>query len=118
MGLVSQSSPTELIAKVNTDHEGAFLFQNIEEGSYNISIQYAGYQMDSTSIAIEVSGNEAIELEAVVHMETDLIEVNNLTVTNINGMNHLIQVYPNPVSDYPLCTASAWCFGSSQNTID
>ncbi len=92
----------EIIAFVYTNENGVFEFDNLEEGTYLLNIQYPGVPMDTKSdIAITIGPKAKKEDRQEV---TALATGGKIVVTRsrIVGVSeeeqNMIQVYPNPVS--------------------
>jgi TonB-dependent receptor len=79
-----------------TDREGFFMIANVPEGSYNLVINYIGYEDYSTEVS--VSGSERVVLDEIgltlSAMETDVIVVEGQLEGQMKALNQQ-RVAPN-----------------------
>ncbi|MFY0599769.1 MAG: hypothetical protein JXR03_08850 [Cyclobacteriaceae bacterium] len=90
---------TEIAYYIETDDEGFFNFENVEDGKYLLNIQFPGVPMDETSdVIFEIGGdreNQVFEVNALI---TELgIEVDSDEVL-FNWKPYIkdVSLYPNP----------------------
>ena len=91
-----------LVDYVYTNENGEFNFEQLEEDTYFLNIQYPGYPMDTTSF-VEITigaGNESVvQVEALV---TDgKIVVTEIEIIGLYDSQafEAVKVYPNPTND-------------------
>ncbi|WP_421869440.1 leucine-rich repeat domain-containing protein [Marinoscillum sp.] len=89
----------ELYAYVESNDEGEFVFSNIEEGKYRLSIEYPGVPMDPDSdIFFEVGGdkeNQEFQIKATITEEGITVESKEILYT-LKPYIKDVQLYPNP----------------------
>ncbi len=97
--LIEEDSVFTLYAYVESDDEGNFKFEGIEDGIYKLNIQYPGVPMDPDSdITFEVGGdkeNQEFEIKAVITEEGIQVEQKEVLYT-LKPYIKDVMLYPNP----------------------
>ncbi|WP_170148006.1 leucine-rich repeat domain-containing protein [Marinoscillum furvescens] len=99
-GRMDQEEGTyELYAYVESDDEGRFQFEDVEDGQYKLNIEYPGVPLDEdAAIYFEVGGdkeNQLFEISAVVTEEGIQVESNEV-LYSLKPYIKEVRLYPNP----------------------
>lgn len=99
-GRLGQEEGTyELYAYVESDDEGRFQFEDVEDGQYKLNIEYPGVPIDEdAAIYFEVGGdkeNQLFEISAVVTEEGIQVESNEV-LYSLKPYIKEVNLYPNP----------------------
>jgi len=91
----------ELVDYDITDEYGSFSFEDLEEGSYLIYVDYRGLPMDPANTVLVV-GDGIYELEMGITISDEKITVNNLTTGLNESIPGKLRVYPVPAEKHIL----------------
>lgn len=89
----------QVVAFVKTDENGEFVFNNIEEGSYQIKFEYPGVPMDlSSELNFDLDNSTKLLLSA--NVIDGQISVTTISVLGLgSAKDKLFLVYPNPTDN-------------------
>jgi hypothetical protein len=88
-----------LVAYTFTDDQGAFRFEDLEQGDYLLNLQYPGYPMDPNSfINIQIGTGLAKSVEVKAVVEDGKIKVEKIIVTGWDEEDNRFRVYPVPAA--------------------
>lgn len=102
-GRTGQEDEWELVAYVQTNEEGQFVFDFLPDGLYRFNIEYPGIPMDPNSfVEFEIGdGVDGSKLTLEAYITEDGIQV--VKVDQLSFFKKIladVSVYPNPASDY------------------
>jgi hypothetical protein len=101
VGNKSHKSTWEIVAIVETDENGDFSFDDVEDGSYLLYVDYPGLPVED-AYPIEIAGHSYVSsLNYLVDEEK--VSAAGLPIysfVNETGNNPDISIYPNPATDY------------------
>ncbi len=92
-----------LYAYVQSDDEGQFVFEDLEDGTYRFNIEYPGIPMDTSSYVEFIIGEGGIEDEELI-LEATITE-EGIFVEKIERLGFYrkyfrnLTIYPNPAND-------------------
>ncbi len=101
VGNKKHKSTWEIVAIVETNADGSFSFQNVEDGSYLLYVDYPGLPVEN-AWEIEISGHQYVS-SLNYFVDEEKVYAEGLAVYSSikeQGANPDIQIYPNPATDY------------------
>jgi len=99
MVYLTNAASEALVAFDRTKTDGQFSFMGLNDGSYNLLVDYKGIRMSENNAAIQVdASNRNTFIYALV--SDDEITLEEITgVEDVNSLAEGITIYPNPIAD-------------------